>query len=423
MGAKRRAGSGVASLVEQGIVSGSAFLGVLALAGVLSAAEFGTFAIPFTLLTLAVGVGRAYFGVPISLLRADPAGVRRLRDQSASAMLIVGAPVAVVVAGAGVLAALPGGVTATEVAILVAVGVATPFAVIVDICRYTETVEGRVRASLAADAVWLAGAVALLVFRDVLSPGFALAGWAGVIIACAIVHLGVVRPRLDAVGGRQLLRPAARLGDALALTVVLATGVTLVMAALMLVVLGPVAVAAIRGAGTLFGPVNTAIAALDLAVLSGMAASPEHRLRSAIRPTVVLTTAAGTWWVILLTLPAAVGEVLLGATWSPTREILPITGLEYLLLCLAAGLALLSKADAGGRDLLVNRIGASTAILVVAGAALALGGGVVWMALALLAGAIVSAAHLLVVASRAVAAGRHLSPEGGESDRAPGAAG
>jgi len=401
MGAERRRGSSLTSLVDQAVASGSAFIGVLAVAGVLSAVDFGMFAIPFTVLTLIVGVGRVYFGIPLTLLRSDQAGIRRLRDESLSATLVVTVAILLVVAGSGVLAAAAGGITSIEVTTIVAVALAAPLVVVIDISRYALTAAGRTGVALAADGAWLAGVIAMLLLRSRLDSNTAILLWLGAISTCAALHLVVSRPRLALRAGARVLVPAGRLRDALALTVVLATGVTLLMALLMLAFLGPEAVGAIRGAGTVFGPINTAIAALDLAILGGIAMREgTARWRATAVATGILVATSAAWWGILLVLPDAAGEFLLGATWAPTRSILPITGVEYLLLCASAGLALLLKAQDRGKELLANRLIAATVIVAATIVALLAGAGLTGMALALLTGAVASATHLVIRALR-----------------------
>lgn len=408
---------GLLPLADQGVVSLSAFVGVLALAGVMDAAEFGVFAIPFTVLTLVVGVGRVYFGVPLTLLAARSSSLRELFGDSISALLLAALPVVAVVGVAGVLAGAPDGLSAVEIVAVVAVAVAAPCAIAVDICRYAAIAAGKAGRALAVDAVGFGAMTALLINRDIMGTFATIAVWAGVIAATSAAHLAMSKPELRLPAGAKLLVPAGRLRDSLALSVMLATGVTLLMGFFMLATLGPVAVAAIRGAGTLFGPINTAIAALDIAVLGRIAAAGSGRVRSTLRASFLLVIASGLWWVVLLSLPPSAGEFLLGETWIPTRTILPWTGIEYLLLCASAGLALLLKVQDRGRELLANRVLASVVILTGVPVALLLGAGLQGMAVALLAGAVASIVHLAVRLGRTPSDAAPVSRAGESPDR------
>jgi hypothetical protein len=98
----------------------------------------------------------------------------------------------------------------------------------------------------------------------------------------------------------------------------------------------PLAVGALRGATTLFGPMN-------VLYNSATAFGPPllNRVRGTddkVRATAVLGTglawAAVAWTVVLMLLPDHVGRRLLGDTWAPASALLPASGSQY------AGIAL-----------------------------------------------------------------------------------
>ncbi|MEO8261273.1 MAG: hypothetical protein ABI566_01775 [Pseudolysinimonas sp.] len=391
-------------VLDQGLSSGSNFLAVLVIAGVLSAEDFGVFAISFTALTLFVGMTRSYLGVPLALRARDgePA-LRAGYDESVSAILLIALPVAVLVVGSGLsLAAAGTAFSSVSITAVIAVGVATPMLMVQDISRYFAIGRGTPGAAIASDAAWFLGVVGLFAIRDLVSAEMLLVGWVLVIAVSLSLHLLRFRPVANLRHGARLLVPRRGLRESLTASVLMATGVTLLMGLLMGPFLGPAAVAAIRGAGTLFGPINMLMAVLDLSVLGVLARRPAGTDRFPILAVAALfSLISAVWAVALLLIPADVGTLILGETWIGARGVLPITSIEYVLLCIAAVFSLGLKLRSLARPLFVNRAVASIVILTSAAIALFLGAGVEWMAVALLAGAVVSCVGMVFSVGRA----------------------
>lgn len=147
------------------------------------------------------------------------------------------------------------------------------------------------------------------------------------------------------------------LNSALVMTIVTAT-------------LGLSAVAAIRGAGTLIGPLSLLLGAMPLVVapeLSRLRAQGGAALWRAARPYALAISLAATGVGSLgLLLPETTGRAVLGDTWLVAREVLPIMGLEYVFLAWmfagSLGLRVLNM----GRALLRIRLAYSVSAIAIA---------------------------------------------------------
>jgi O-antigen/teichoic acid export membrane protein len=386
-------------ILDQGLSSGTNFLAVFVLAGSLSSGEFGIFAMAYTVLTLFVGVTRSFFGLPLALAaQRSRAELDTLYRSSVSALCWIALPIVGVVFGVGAISAIGAEGSSMSLGLwaALAVAVATPLVMIQDISRYYAISIDQPGAAVISDAIWLVSIVVLFGLREFLEPATVVVVWTIAIVAALAYFLIRFVPRPAPRGGLQLLRPKRGLRESISITVILSTGVTLVMGFLMLPFLGAAAVGSIRGAGTLFGPVNTLMALLDFSVLSQL--SRRDRLRdgkTVLLLSIVVCGISAAWAGVLLLLPQRAGEFILGDTWAGARSILPITSVEYVLLCLAACFALIPKLRDRARVLLLNRVWATLTILSATVVALLLGGGVEWMAAALLLGAFVSTVGLL----------------------------
>jgi O-antigen/teichoic acid export membrane protein len=120
-------------------------------------------------------------------------------------------------------------------------------------------------------------------------------------------------------------------------------------------IIGPDASAALRGAGTLLGPLSVVMAAVPLAVVPDTSRSErgsEATWAALRRIGWMLSGLALTVGLVAAVLPDSLGTVLLGATWTVAAPLLPITGLEY------AGLAWVSVTYT-----LLRALGRSSALL------------------------------------------------------------
>jgi len=156
------------------------------------------------------------------------------------------------------------------------------------------------------------------------------------------------------------------------------------------------AVAALRGAGTVMGPLSLTMTAVTLAVVpelrrTGPSVSAVRAWRHLRKVAIALSALAVIAGVVAWLLPAAWGARLLGDTWSVVREIIPLTAVEYVALAwLAASAAGLRAQGRSGSLLRLRAVfTALTLGLACSGALLA---GSVWgMSLGLAIAAIVGA--------------------------------
>jgi hypothetical protein len=96
------------------------------------------------------------------------------------------------------------------------------------------------------------------------------------------------------------------------------------------------AVGALRGATTLFGPVGVLFNAVtgfgppQLAAVPGAA----RKARAAAMTGLALAALAACWALLLSLLPDAAGREVLGETWGHAAELLPATGTQYAAMAL-----------------------------------------------------------------------------------------
>lgn len=333
------------SLLDQVLANASNALMVLAVAGTSTPTQFGTFTIAYASLIFVVGLERSLLATPISLASGATALVR---DEAAKAvgLLLLSAPVTVslVFLGSGVLSGSAGPPT-------IGLAVATPIVLAQDSLRYAAVALKRPQAAFWSDLVWFAAA-------GIAFAGQILVGFGSTIVILAWVLGGVaslfvvsfllrIRPRLTALGA--WLRDSRELRYRLTVgAAAMSASVPIALAAFSALG-GTAAVAAIGGASQLMAPVNTITAFIGLVLVAEMTgAARDTRLRVARLAAGGLAMASLVWASLLLVMPVQWGTVLLGDTWSSTRDILPLVGIQYAIsgIAFAATLFLTSGNEA-----------------------------------------------------------------------------
>lgn len=352
-------------VLDQGVSSLTNLVGVLAFARAMDAQDFGVFSLGYAGLTLFLGLSRAFFGIPLSIrAREGQERLRGLYEKSMSAALLLFVPIAGVVMAISAIGAFVGGGTGVGLVAIV-VGVATPLVMLQDIARFFASASGTPKVALWSDCIWFCGMGLLFALGNRLSSIWFSFSWLGMIMFSFLVMVLWLPWRPTLRGALAVLRPRLGLRESLAGTVLLANGTPLVIGILVTPFFGASAVGSLRGAGTLFGPINTMIGFLDFGVLSHVI----KRKRSTDRTTahVVAATLLFTeliWMTILLATPREIGELILGDSWRGTRDILPFTGVEYAFLCITAGVVLILKVRGYARRLFVTKILVTAIILV-----------------------------------------------------------
>jgi O-antigen/teichoic acid export membrane protein len=320
----------ICSVLDQGIAAVTNIAVLVVVARLSDAGSFAVFAMVYVVFTVLLGAAGAYVGQELVLHRAED-----LRVPCRSAALFTAA--ASTTAGlllAAVTAFLPGR-TAAALAVL---GLVLPVALTQDTLRYCFSVLRLPHLALAADTLRFAAAVpALLLQPDGSGAARMVAVWG--VTALPALALSVLLLRRHVAGVRADLRRYLRRGHlGRRFIVEFAVG----NASSQLAVLGlgiiatPLAVGALRGATTLFGPLNvlfnsaTSFGPPLLTRLGG--------LRRTTRATMVLGAALAAvavgWAAALYLLPDGAGRQLLGATWPAASHLLPATGAQYATMAL-----------------------------------------------------------------------------------------
>jgi O-antigen/teichoic acid export membrane protein len=314
------------NLVDQVISSGTNAALSFLVARSVSSADFGGFAVAFTVFSLSTGVSRA--------VSTSPMGVRFTSVPPAEFALAAGASVGSafalgVLTGLGCLVAggLVGGAAGVA---LVALGVVLPGLLSQDAWRLVFFAEGRPKAAALNDAVWAVfqlGAVGALVVSGSASIGLLVGAWGLSAGAAAVLGLrqSAVRPRPTATVN--WLRTHRNLTG-----YVLAEYVTLQgaqQAALLVIasVASLEAIGALRGAQVILGPItilSVGVYSFALPEFSRRRSTLSIRgwLRGGLALSAFGIVAAVSWGSLFFVLPDSVGEALLGASWTGTQSVL-----------------------------------------------------------------------------------------------------
>ncbi|SFC68543.1 hypothetical protein [Streptomyces aidingensis] len=319
-----------ASVGDQGVSALTNIAVVVFAARQSTARDFADFAVVYTVFTVLLGAATAYVGQAL-VLRRGPRTAGHCRGSALftlAASAAIGAALlpAALLTGGGIGGGVGGG--------LAALGLVLPVVLTQDALRYGFSVLGRPQLALAADLLRLACAVPALALQPYgSSPGRLVLVWG----------LSAVPALL--LGGALLLRatrgapPAPLRGllgrQHLGRRFVVEFGVGNAGTQLAVIWLGvladPLAVGALRGASTLFGPMNVLFNATTGfgPPLLGRIAGPRRQARATALAGVALAGTAALWATALALLPGAAGRQLLGDTWSAAAGLLPATGSQY----------------------------------------------------------------------------------------------
>ncbi|WP_430393227.1 hypothetical protein [Actinacidiphila reveromycinica] len=312
---------------------------VLVVAARLStAAGFAVFSMVYMVFTVLLGVNVSYVGQALVLER----GSGRVRAACRSAVAFTAAASAVL--GWGMAAGLlfVPGATARGLAVL---GLVLPVVLTQDGMRYCFSALRLPHLALLADAVRLLVAVPALAAQPHAAGAVRLvAVWGVSGVPALLVGAALLRRRLRPAPGEPRppvdIRPYLRSGH-LGQRFVVEFGVGNATSQLAVVGLGlfaaPLAVGALRGATTLFGPMNVlfnSATAFGPPLLNRVRGT-DGKVRATAVLAVVLAAVAAAWTTVLTLLPAHAGRALLGDTWSASAALLPASGSQYA--CIALG--------------------------------------------------------------------------------------
>lgn len=320
-----------ASVADQGVAAFTNIIVLVVAARLSTAAGFAVFSMVYMVFTVLLGIGVSYVGQALVLERGT--GAVRASCRSAAAFTAVASTVIGLTMAAAL--GLAHGATAHGLAVL---GLVLPIVLTQDGLRYCFSALRLPHHALAADTVRLLAAVpALAVQPHGAGPQRLVAVWGLSALPALLVSAALLRPRVE--GAPLDLRKFLRRGH-LGQRFVIEFGVGNATSQLAVVGLGvfaaPLAVGALRGATTLFGPMNVLF---NSATAFGPPLLTRVRgTRAQVRATAVLAVAlswvAAAWTAVLMLLPDRIGRRLLGDTWAASSGLLAASGSQY------AGIAL-----------------------------------------------------------------------------------
>lgn len=325
----------------------------------LSQRDFGAFGLAFSLSVVVMGVARALSTEPL-LSRPELADGERQRPafQAVTATAL----------GLGVLPLLPLVIVGAVVGdvlgrSLVALAFILPGMCLQDAWRYCFVAQGRLPAAAANDAVWLLmqlAALTALSASGVLSAPTILLAWGCSGTAAAVVGALQARALPQASAGWAWLRDQRSLGGRYLLEFVTSTaGAQLALMGLGATA-GLVALGAVRGAQTFFGPLVVLFNGLFFAVVpigTRFRTSQPRLRRLMLGVSAAMCACSLAWTLVGVALPDGVGRQLFGVTWAATHSVLGAMGLAFVAGAVGSG------AIAGLRSLAAAREGLRARLL------------------------------------------------------------
>ncbi|MFD9409516.1 hypothetical protein ACFWBN_21200 [Streptomyces sp. NPDC059989] len=324
----RRGLAAVASVLDQAASSATNILVLVLAARLSSASGFADFSMVYVAFSVLLGLNMAYVGQSLVLEKGELLGAvcRSAAAFTGAASAVVGAALALV----GLL--LPG---ATGRAFL-ALGLVLPLVLLQDGLRYCFSALRAPERALAADALRLVCVVAALAVQPSgASAGRLVLAWGLSALPALALGLWLLRPYVR--GARADLRPYLRrghLGQRFVVEFAVGNGSSQLAVLGLGVFATPLAVGTLRGATTLFGPLNVlfnsanAFAPPMLGRLGGKRAT----VRATALLGVVLAAVGAAWATVLFLLPDRLGRELLGDTWTAASALLPATGAQYAVM-------------------------------------------------------------------------------------------
>lgn len=348
---RRHWGPRALTLGDQVLSSVSNMLAVVLVARAVSPEEFGTFALGYSVLAVVLGLTRGYFGTRVSL-EHDDSRARVLTRELIGAVAILSPIVFLVVLALShvMSGGDPGG-------ILVIVALATPVVCMQDVGRFGAVAAGKPWAAFASDGLWVVLMLVPFALGTRVPARVVLWLWFAAALAALATIMVILRVGPDLRGGWVQLRTRHAVGEATMWGTVISSAATLWILFVASAAISPVASGSLRGASTAMGPVNVLIAFIGLGLTPMLVRRPRaDDLRFCLRAGAALAGAAALWGAVLLLLPTRVGQIFFGQSWEGIRTVLPVTTVEYVLLCVSAVGMLGLRVNHLSRDLLTQRV-------------------------------------------------------------------
>ncbi|MEV7559767.1 hypothetical protein [Streptomyces sp. NPDC089795] len=324
----RRGLAAVASVLDQAASSATNILVLVLAARLSSASGFADFSMVYVTFSVLLGLNMAYVGQSLVLEKGERLGAecRSAVGFTAAGSAAVGGLLAVV----GL--ALPG---ATGTAFL-SLGLVLPLVLLQDGLRYCFSALRAPERALAADALRLVCVVAALAVQpEGASAGRLVLAWGLSALPALGLGLWLLRPYVR--GGRADLRPYLRrghLGQRFVVEFAVGNGSSQLAVLGLGVFATPLAVGALRGATTLFGPLNVLFNSANAfgPPVLGRLGGKRATVRATAALGLVLAAVGAGWATALYLLPDRLGRELLGDTWAGASALLPATGAQYAVM-------------------------------------------------------------------------------------------
>ncbi|MDT0306207.1 hypothetical protein RM780_04425 [Streptomyces sp. DSM 44917] len=325
-----------ASVADQAVAAFTNIAVVVVAARQSTAGDFASFAVVYTVFALLLGAASAYVGQALALRRGTDGELGR--HARASAAFTLGGSAALGALLAAATCALPGGIAAG----LAALGLVLPIALTQDALRYAFALLRRPHLALAADLLRCGVALPVLAAQPYgTGPGRMVLVW-GLSALPALLLGAALLARLtrgcggSALAGARTMLGPAHLGRRFAVEFGVGNGASQLAIVGLGVVANPLAVGALRGATTLFGPMNVLFnAATGFGPpLLARYGTPHRQARAAASAGGVLAALALALTAALAVLPDAAGRELLGDTWALAVDLLPATGSQYAAMAM-----------------------------------------------------------------------------------------
>ncbi|MGO4457143.1 hypothetical protein AB4039_07410 [Streptomyces sp. M-16] len=333
----RRGLGAVASVLDQAASSATNILVLVLAARLSSASGFADFSMVYVAFSVLLGLNMAYVGQTVVLEKGEglpPDEVRgRLATVCRSSVLFTAAASAVAAAVLAVAGLVLAGAAGRA---FLALGLVLPLVLVQDGLRYCFSALRVPQRALAADSLRLLCVVVALAAQPAgASAGRLVLVWGLSALPALGLGLWLLRPHVR--GARAELRPYLRrghLGQRFVVEFAVGNGSS------QLAVLGlgafatPLAVGALRGATTLFGPLNVLFNSANAfgPPVVGRASGKRGVVRLTALMGAALAVLGAGWAAVLYALPDRLGRHLLGDTWAAAAALLPATGAQYAVM-------------------------------------------------------------------------------------------
>lgn len=321
----QRVGLGV---IDQGLSSVSNALFLVAVARVASVDEFGAVGLAYALFVFGLTVQRSSIGTLTSLVTSA--------KHPPPVVLSLLAALVVVAAGLVMKTFIGLDDHPAYYVILLSALVIYPQ----DLLRYVSIAQRRVALAVVSDGTWFVVTLALFALSFTrIAPGVTMMTVAWVVVGAGVGLAALVIPLR-----RDLALRTDWWGDhayelrTLGPDALLSAAAPLVLASVVAHYMSLQDVAAVRGAGTLLGPLSSLFSAIQVVLLPEMARIfGGRRVQLASAQAALMSLLVLVWGGCLFLLPGVVGEQILGDTWSATRTVLIWATLELMVWALASG--------------------------------------------------------------------------------------